>query len=184
MPSERGWAAGLADHEVAVAEFRAQVAQVPPERWQAPAAEGKWSPAEEALHVALAYELALANLAGGVGMRLRVSPLRARLLRWFLLPQLLRTGKFPREVPAPREIRPSSDEAHTLTAPALLARLERAAQGAAEALHAAQGRRPPVRMVHAYFGALRPLTALRLLSAHTRHHARRLARRGAPAGAG
>ena len=30
--------------------------------------------------------------------------------------------------------------------------------------------RPPFRLMHAYFGAPPPLTALRLRSAHTRHH--------------
>ena len=35
--------------------------------------------------------------------------------------------------------------------------------------------RPAPRVAHAYFGALTPHAALRLLSAHTRHHARALA---------
>jgi hypothetical protein len=37
----------------------------------------------------------------------------------------------------------------------------------------AAGRSSP-RVVHAYFGAIAPRRALRLLSAHTRHHARGL----------
>ena len=178
MSGTSAWGSALAAHRAATAEFSAQVTRVPPERWHASAGEGKWSPAEEALHVAMAYEAVLGNLAGGTGMRLRVSPLRATLLRRVVLPWILRTGTFPRKVPAPREIRPSEAEAHALTAAALLQRLDHAANAAEIALQAADNRAPSVRLVHAYFGALRPLPALRLLSAHTRHHARRLAQQG------
>lgn len=182
MPNESAWRNAVATHQAAIAAFRAQVTRVPAEQWHVSVAEGKWSPAEEALHVVMAYELACANVAGGAAMRLRVSPLRATFLRWFLLPWLLRTGKFPRGVAAPREVRPASDVASTLTPPALLQRLEHAAAAAAAALRATEGRTPPLRFNHAYFGPLRPLIGLRLLSAHTRHHARRLAQRSAEPG--
>ena len=172
----RAWARAVADHDAALAEMRLAVERLPPERWGTPVAEGKWSPAEEALHVTIAYEFACANVAGGAGMRPRVSAIRAALLRWFLLPRILRTGRFPRDVRAPREVRPAGEEAHALAPAALLVRLERAAGSAAASLAAAASRAPSVRMDHAYFGPLRPLPALRMLAAHTRHHARRLGR--------
>jgi hypothetical protein len=178
MPTRtaRSWGGALADHEAAVAEMRAVVSGIPADRWHVAVSEGKWSPAEEVLHVTIGYEFARANIGGGPGMRLRVSALRAALLRWFLLPRILRTGRFPREVRAPREVRPPSEEASGLDAGTLMARLTRAAESAAAELAAAAARAPSVRMAHAYFGPLRPLVALRLLAAHTRHHARRLAR--------
>jgi hypothetical protein len=178
---ERAWAAALAEHAAAVDELARQLGRVAPARWHEPVREHAWSPAEEALHVTLAYELARPAVQGSAGMRPRVSPARARLLRWLLLPALLRTGVFPRRVPAPREIRPDRAEAGALSAAALQARLRAAASDAAGALHDAGTRSPRIRVPHAYFGPLAPLVTLRLLSAHTRHHARRFAAR-APAG--
>lgn len=175
MPSERAWKAALAEHEAALSEFVGRVQRVPAERWQVPAAPGKWSPAEEAYHVLLAYELGLAALREGAVMKLRVSPLQARIARWLLLPFLLISGKFPKGAAAPREVRPPSAEAHALSRPDLIERLQRVAAEVAREVRATDARRPPVRVVHAYFGALRPLPALRLMSAHTMHHARHLA---------
>ena len=175
MPGERAWQAALAEHEAVLAEFLARVERVPAERWQVPVAPGKWSPAEEAYHVLLAYEFGLAALREGAVMKLRVSPWQARIARWLLLPYLLGSGKFPKGAAAPREVRPPSAEAHALSRPDLIERLRQVAGEAAREVRAADARRPPVQVVHAYFGALRPLPALRLMSAHTMHHARHLA---------
>ena len=180
MASARRWAAAVAEHETSVAAFRAAVRGIPAAGWTA-AAAGKWSPAEEALHVVATYELGTTIAAGDVVMRPRVPRAVAALSRWLLLPWLLRTGGFPRGADAPREVRPDRAVAHALDAAALLARLDRVADAAMRALRAADARRPRPRIVHAYFGPLPPLGALRLVSAHTRHHARALARRGAGA---
>jgi hypothetical protein len=75
-------------------------------------------------------------------------------------------------------VRPDAEEAERATAAQAVARLRQSADAAAAALHLAARDRPAPRITHAYFGALRPLAALRLLSAHTRHHARGLARLG------
>lgn len=172
MPGERAWRKAIVEHEAAVAELIEGIDRVPPERWFTPRAENKWSPAEEALHVAVSYEFGLASITEGKTMRLRVSPLRARLSRWLILPILIRTRIFPRGVPAPREVRPLREEAETLSPQAAAERLRRAAGEAIQAARAADASQPPVFVVHAYFGALRLLTALRVLTAHTRHHAR------------
>ena len=167
----------MAEHERSVALFRDAVRRVPAARWTVPVADGKWSPAEEALHVVRGYELATGVDAGDVVMRPRVAPAVASLSRWLLLPLLLRTGRFLRGVGSPEEVRPDADAARRLDPGALLARLDRAAVEGARALRAADATRPPHRIVHAYFGALPPLLALRLVSAHTRHHVRAFARR-------
>ncbi len=180
MAGKRAWEAALAEHEAVLAEALAQIDGVPVERWLVPKAEGKWSPAEEALHVTMAYELGLAAASGGTAMQLRVSPALARLFRWTMLPFFIAARSFPRGAVAPRELRPPREEAHALTPPDASARLRRAAGEAARALRALDGVRPKVRVVHACFGPLRPLPTLRLLSAHTRHHARSLALLGTP----
>ncbi len=83
-------------------------------------------------------------------------------------------GTFPRGAVSPPEVAPSLAEATTLTVADARARLARAAEMAARLLREADGRRPTVRVTPAYFGPLAPRDAMRLLSAHTRHHARRL----------
>jgi hypothetical protein len=179
MRGERAWTAARAEHDAALAACLAELERIPSDRWTEPRAEGKWCPAEEALHVALAYEVAVASIEGGPGMELRVTPVRASLLRWIFLPRLLHTGNFPRAVPAPREIRPSHAYAVTLSPPDVAARLRNSAEAAVNALRTAFVQRPPIKVSHAYFGPLRPLKALRLLSVHTRHHAAHLAQQSA-----
>lgn len=161
----------LQDHDSTAQRFAARVRGISPDLWHVPPAPGRWSPAEEALHVALTYELGLAMLTGGAVMRPRVSPARALLLRWLVLPVMLRTHWFPR-AKAPAEVRPGN-EARDLSPAAVADRIERGAAALGIATRAAD---PGRRLIHAYFGSLTPLVALRLLCAHTRHHDRALAR--------
>ncbi|HEU4720260.1 MAG TPA: DinB family protein [Gemmatimonadaceae bacterium] len=142
--------------------------------WRVPS-PGTWSPATVALHLCVSYELGRDVATGGQGMRLRSSRPFAWLLRSFLLPYMLATKRFPRGVRAPREVRPDEAEASRLTCEAACERLTRAAHAAADVLRDLGRHRSEVRFTHAYFGPLTPLTTLRLLSAHTRHHVRRLA---------
>jgi hypothetical protein len=174
VPDERAWAAARAEHRDAIVDMRAAIHRVPPMHWWRPAAPGRWSPAEEVLHVTLAYEFACAAVRDGAAMRLRVPRLGAWFARRVLLPRLLRAGTFPRGAVSPPEVAPSPAEARVLTAADASARLARAAETAARMLRDADGRRPAIPVTHAYFGPLTPCTALRLLSSHTRHHARRL----------
>ena len=157
-------------------EFSAALAAVAPAMWHQPVAPGKWSPSAVALHVTRAYELGRDAAAGAPGMRLRVSPRKAWLLRQLLLPVLLATRTFPSGVKAPREVAPDLDEARDQSKESAIARLERTAAEAETALITQAGAPAAPRPTHAYFGALPPLQALRLLSAHTRHHTRGLAR--------
>lgn len=103
-------------------------------------------------------------------MGLVVPPVAAWFAGHVLLPLALRTHRFPRGAVAPPEVRPSPCDALGLTPRDASAQLAVIATHAAAALHTADHDRPSVRVDHAYFGALPPCTALRLLSAHTRHH--------------
>ena len=73
------------------------------------------------------------------------------------------------------EVVPDLAEARTLGQAAGVERLERVCADAATALRGAARKRPMPTAQHAYFGTLTPYIALRLLSAHTRHHGRALA---------
>jgi hypothetical protein len=174
MREARLWKAALDEHERAVSSFLAACEQLPAGQWHQAPAPGKWSPSDVVLHLCKAYELGRAAVAGNPGMRLRVTPWRAWMLRTFLLPMILQTGRFPRGVPAPKEVLPDSTESNDLSPGIATARLRQNAREAAEALRYIGADRPRVRVMHAYFGPLTPHQALRMLSAHTQHHARAL----------
>ena len=172
--AERRWNAAIAEHETSVRDLLDVCERCPPSRWHASPAAGKWSAAAVALHVCRAYELGQNAMAGGAGMRLRVSKPYAWLLRTLLLPLILATKRFPRGVTAPGEVAPDLQEARLLTPDAAAVRLKRVADEAIAAFRQAGRDRSTQLVTHAYFGPLTPYTALRMLSAHTRHHTRTL----------
>ncbi len=168
MSSARApWTAALAGHHAAVAEFIAAARAVPVEHWHAPRAVGKWSPAEETVHVTLAYRVLANELEGGPSMVVRGQWWQRTLLRLMVLPRILRSGKLPSGARAPRELRPppATDDAATL-----LIRFDEAAASFTGALAAVRTLDPGRRLVHPYFGPLPLAHVLRFATLHTRHH--------------
>lgn len=176
----RRWRAARQAHHDAVYSLARVALAVPEDRWFQKRAEGKWSPAQETLHVARAYEAAIDEIETGVRMRPRVKPWKARLLRWFYLPHLLRTGRFP-PVAAPLELRPNEIEVEFFGPSLMVERVCERAMACEEALERADELKPGLRLTHPFFGPLRPLAALRLLTVHTAHHTRQLQRAAEPA---
>ncbi len=157
------------EHRRAVDECAATIRSVAGADWESARDPRKWSPAQVAEHLAVSYEPLLSELGGGAGMRLVVPWWKRRILRWKFLPSIL-AGTFPRGVPAPREIRPTS------TAPTPEAGAQRLTECAGVFVdrfaraHAA-GR---ARLTHPYLGTLADAVALRFLTSHVRHHRRQL----------
>jgi hypothetical protein len=120
-------------------------------------------------------------MTGGQSMRLKISQPGAWFLRTLMLPAIFATKRFPRGAPAPVEVAPDAAEARLLTQDAAATRLQRVADQAAAALRRAAAERAAASFTHAYFGRLAPHATLRLLSAHTRHHARGLTHQAAVA---
>lgn len=170
--SEGRWNAAFAKHQAAVNEFLAVCEQCSRDDWHR-AAQGKWSTAAVALHICNTYELGRDAMLRGASMRPVVSKRYAWTLRTFVLPVIISTTRFP-PARSPREVAPDPQQTKQLTLDAMRARLMRASREAADAFRSAAGTSSPPRMTHAYFGDLTPYTALRLLTAHTRHHARAL----------
>ena len=170
------WRFALTEHEQVLGEYLLLARTFPEERWQREPSPGRWSAAALTLHVADAYRFGYDAASGGAGMRLRVPRLVAFLSRTMIFPVMLWRKTFPREAPAPREVRPDLALAHTLTRDDLIDRLVHDASRAMIALQQPHA----TRVTHAYFGSLSPYQALRLLSAHTRHHAMGLRERMAP----
>ena len=173
MSTARRWKKALAEHETVVAEFLSVIEKASASEWHRRPAPKKWSNADLALHLCRAYEIGRQSVETGQGMRVLVSRPRAWFFRTFFLPVILRTQRFPR-VGAPAEVRPDIAEVEHLTRERAAKRFRESADAAATAIRRAADRRPAPVVHHAYFGALSPYSGLRLLTAHTRHHIRKL----------
>lgn len=158
----------MREHRAALAALQATLLGVPADGWLRPRAEGKWSPAEVADHLALVYRVMLAELDGAPPLSRRAGPAMTRILRWVLLPHILFHRTIPVRVKAPREVRPRRDlpgpEETVRALHELAARLEDRLSADGDA-----------RITHPYFGALGAATALRFCAAHMEHHHRQIA---------
>jgi uncharacterized damage-inducible protein DinB len=158
-------------HADAVAGFLSTVERVPADRWKVPRAEGKWSPAETLEHLAIAYDVLLRELETGVGMKVVTSVWQRLLLRVTMVPRILRTGIFPKNARAPREVRPQMPPSDKATA--IAAFREKADRFAAEVART-RAARPRARLTHAYFGSAPLADGLLLVARHIEHHRRQL----------
>jgi hypothetical protein len=156
------------EHRAALSALLATLRSVPADGWLRPRAEGKWSPAEVADHLALVYRVMLAELDGAPALPRRAGPAATRVLRWVLLPHILFHRTIPVRVKAPREVRPRRD----LRGPDETIRGLQELADRVEARLAADG---DARITHPYFGSLRAATALRFCAAHMEHHRRQIA---------
>lgn len=169
LPDNPAWTRALAEHATALDEFVMRIESVPDDAWHHERAPGKWSPAALALHVIDSYALCHATLRnGGGGMRLRVAPWKAWVGRTIYFPIMLALGRFPQGAKAPSEVRPDLEAATRLDRATAITTVRQVADNAVAALLATPR---STRFVHAYFGGLSPRMTLRLLGAHTRHHA-------------
>jgi hypothetical protein len=121
-------------------------------------------------HVAITYGKLVSELAApGAGMRARLSLWKRTLLRWRVLPAILRTGRFP-QARAVRETRPpETPRAKEVLLEALRADAARFEAGLTQARREGGGI-----LTHPYFGRLAPPKMLGLIAAHTEHHRRQL----------
>jgi hypothetical protein len=165
------WDEAAEEHRAALAAFLDLAEQLREDEWRAPWAPGKWTRAEIAEHLALAYEAAIREIHTGVGFRLRATGLRQRLLRWIFLPHILFHRSLPVRVGAPRETRPAE-----VTAPR--AQVLRRLRELGERYEAEMERaieRGGGHLTHPYFGKLPPIKAMRFIAVHIEHHTRQIA---------
>lgn len=164
------WQEAVAGHAVALDGFVARAAAAGAAAWNTPGAAGKWTPAQVVEHVRLTYDIAVRELEGGGGLRVRTSWWLRPLLRLRYLRAILASGRVPRGARAPREARPGDgpfDQAATLAA------LRASSQRFLELLEPAWQRNGPV-LTHHIFGTLGAREALRFMAVHTSHHAQQL----------
>jgi len=165
------WDEAVEEHRAALAAFLDVAEQLKEDAWGSPWGPGKWTRAQVAEHLALTYEIAIRELTTGEGLRVRVTGVRQRLLRWILMPHILFHRSLPVRVTAPREARPPE-----VTAPrgAILRRLRelgvRWEMEMERAIGAGGGG-----LTHPYFGTIPPVKAMRFMAVHIEHHTRQVA---------
>jgi hypothetical protein len=162
--TSRRWEVALADHQEALDRCIAAARRVPDDKWNIPRSDGKWSPAQQLIHVGLAYQMVLDDLNGNPP-RPRVSKRWQFLLRTFFLPFVIRYDYFSDGVPAPREVRPPAD---VTDRDAIEVQVRERAGLCVDAMLAA----PNKRVSHPYFGSIALLKMLKVGTSHTRHHTR------------
>ena len=160
--------AGLRAHRAELDAFLQHAGALSARQWDTPRASGKWTPAQETAHLALAYAAFAAALRGGPSLELRLPADRALELQRAVLPGILEGKGFPTGAKAPAETTPPE---HPGDQGALLPRLRAAAHAFEAALVGAWSAAPDGRVLHPSFGPMRLADLLGLLTAHTRHHA-------------
>jgi hypothetical protein len=157
----------IADNRAAVEEFVGTARRLNPITWAAPRAEGAWSPAQIAEHLAIIYEynrtVVKGTAAAGAPGFLRP------LLRWFIVDRTLKAGRFTRKGKAPAIFRPATEVAPGPVAADVLTRLMTAVTGLEGDIRSGH---PAARhtVAHPFFGTLQTTDWMRLQAIHTRHH--------------
>ena len=154
----------IADNRAAVEEFVAAARGIDAATWGTPRAEGKWSPAQIAEHLAVVYEYNRKVVTGtaGKGAPRFLQP----LAKWFIVTRTLKAGTFTRKGRAPGIFHPT---AAPPAATAVLTRLTNALAGFENDIRSGH---PEARhhVAHPFFGKLPTVDYLRLQAIHARHH--------------
>ena len=167
----------IADNRAAVDEFMAAARAIDTATWATPRAEGAWTPAQIAEHLAIVYEYNRTVVTGTAPSPIPrlVRPLIQRFARSMIVDNTLKAGRFTRKGRAPGMFQPS-------TAPPpcgeILARLDAAVRGLESDL---RSHHPEVShtIAHPIFGTLPTANWIRLQAIHARHHRAHLPATGA-----
>jgi hypothetical protein len=163
----------IAGNRAAVDEFIAAARAIDAGKWSTPRAEGAWTPAQIAEHLAIVYEYNRTVATGTASSPIPrlIRPLIQPLARRIIVDSTLKAGRFTRKGRAPGLFQPS------VAPPArdvVLARLDAAVRGLESDL---RSRHPEARhtIAHPIFGALPTVDWVRVQAIHARHHRAQLA---------
>jgi hypothetical protein len=164
----------IADNRAAINEFIATARALDGSKWTAPRAEGAWSPAQIAEHLAIVYEynrtVATGTASSPIPRLFR--PIIQPLARRMVVDNTLKAGRFTRKGRAPGFFRPSASPPPSGE---ILARLDAAVRGFEGDL---RSRHPEARhtIAHPIFGTIPTADWIRLQAIHARHHRAQLLR--------
>ena len=170
MTRSNSWNEAVVLHESAIAAFTEASLKVADENWSN-AENDAWAPAHVTEHLTLVYQVLLKELQGGPGMKIRTNFVTRRLLRWFLVPRMLRGDGFPR-ARAPRETRPVLPEQKDRNT--AIQELRELAKRFQQTIQMLFEEKPKMQLTHAYFGRAGLQQSLLLCARHIEHHAREL----------
>jgi len=165
----RNWEDIHALHVRAADALAAKAMDVPADRWLKPRAEGKWSPAEVVEHLNRVYDVVLNEIAGAPGMQIKTALWQRVLLRFTMVPKILRGDGFPEGARAPKETRPVVsiiDQREAVDG------FRERAKRFAEDVQGARNRGQ--RLTHAYFGKMSAIGTTLLLARHIEHHMKQI----------
>lgn len=138
--------------------------------WTSPIGEGKWTPIEITEHLRAAYEIVINELTGGQGMKVRTGALTRFFAKLWYLPKIIRTRQMPKNIKAPKEIRPTNcieDRAEALAALKKFGDL-------AEKEIGDRRHDPNAYATHYLMGKVRMLEGMEFMTVHLEHHTRQL----------
>ena len=158
----------IADHHAAIDDFIAAARAISATAWSTPRAEGAWSPAQIAEHLAVVYEYNRTVVTGSAPQPIPrlFRPIVQPLARRIVVDNTLEAGRFTRKGRAPGIFQPSAAPPSSSD---VLARLDRAVRGLESDL---RSRHPESRhtIAHPIFGKIPTTRWIRLQTIHARHH--------------
>ncbi|MEP6768361.1 MAG: DinB family protein [Acidobacteriota bacterium] len=171
---QREWTEAVGRHRAAITDYLRVASSIEEPVWRLPIGPNKWTPAQITDHVFRTYQVAVEQVRGGPGIRVRYGFLLRQILRVLFLPRIFRTRRLPRGAKAPREIFPGDSE--ILREMALRRLDELSSEFEREILLRRDDR--SLRLTHHIFGEIEPLKGVDFIAIHTEHHGRQLSDRG------
>lgn len=167
-------------HRQAAKAFARAAATMPEEKWSRPLGEGRWTPGEVCKHLNLAYEVLIDELDGGPGMTILPAWWQRILIRFTMLPRLLKGAPFPK-VRAPREIRPSGPGApetpgdgYDVPRAEAIQTFQDLADRFDMGVRKSHRDNPKTQISHAYFGRCSLDKGVVLCARHIQHHGKQI----------
>jgi len=170
MTKDEQWQSALKQHADSIRSFADTAAAIDESVWLRSISAGKWSPAEIAEHLRLAYEVLLREINEGAGLKIRTNWFVRQYIRLAILPGIFKRRRLPTGAKAPREVRPTKvieDRSEALRQ--LLALAEQFEAELSKRRHA-----KGTHLTHHLFGRLNILQGLRFCAIHVDHHCRQL----------
>jgi DinB superfamily len=168
------WTGTLARHAVAANAYATAAGAVDADSWSVPVAEGKWSPAQVTEHLNKTYQVIIAELRGGPGIRIRSSWLVRQLLRQTVLHSIIRKRRLPKGARAPLEVMPRVVEGSQAD---VIDRFTHLAHEFAEVCEVNRAENRGRKLTHHIFGEIELSRGVDFVTIHIEHHQRQIERK-------